>query len=147
MAEAPKALVLDWQTVAMQSVRKSRTSAGAERQAQSSVTSSQPEGSARPMGIRQLKIQDGADFTAGRAVIVYSGNVEADAAVLADIEMLLINMSIDLEVEDCAMVRLAKVRRSRSFMMVVAVIRKTQLTKTYMKLDNQMLKIVERNLN
>jgi hypothetical protein len=70
VAETPKALVLDWQTVFTQSVKKSRTSAGAERQAQFSVTSSQPEGSASPIGIRQLKTQEDADMTAGRAVIV-----------------------------------------------------------------------------
>ena len=52
------------------SVRKLRASAGADKQAQSSDTSSQPEGSASPMGMRQLKTQEGADWTAGRAVIV-----------------------------------------------------------------------------
>ena len=58
------------QTVLTQSVRKSRTSAGAERHAQSSDTSSQPEGSASPIGMRQLKTHEGADWTAARAVIV-----------------------------------------------------------------------------
>ena len=70
MALAPYSLVLDWQTVLAHSVSASRTSAGALRQAQSFVTSSQPEGSASPMGIRQLKTQGAAVWRAGRAVIV-----------------------------------------------------------------------------
>jgi hypothetical protein len=125
VAEAPKALALDWQTVLMQSVRKLRTSAGAERHAQSSVTSSQPEGSASPMGIRQLKMQDGADSTAGRAVMVYSGEVDVDSAALADVDMdvslIEPDMSVELELEVVATARAAKLRRLWSFMMKVAV--------------------------
>jgi hypothetical protein len=86
------------------SVRNSRTSAGAERHAQSSVTSSQPDESASPMGIRQLKTQEGADWTAGRAVMVYSGEVD---------------VSTVLEVEDCATASPTSVRRLRKFMMAV----------------------------
>jgi hypothetical protein len=131
VTEAPKALVLDLQTVLTQSVKTSRTSAGAERHAQSSVTSSQPEGSASPMGIRQLNMQDGADTTAGRAVMVYSGEVDVDAAALADMDIVLIEpaMSIELEVEVAATARPAKVRRLRSFMMRAAVILENSIGK------------------
>ena len=66
-----------------------RTSLGALRQAQFSVTSSQPEGSASPIGIRQLKTQGACDFTAGKAVIVYGGEVSTDDEdAAADIELL-----------------------------------------------------------
>ena len=78
MAEEAKASVLDLQTVAMQSVRKPAASTGAERQAQFSVTSSQPEGSARPIGIRQLKTHEFCDTTAGRAVMVYEGELSTE---------------------------------------------------------------------
>jgi len=47
-------------------------SGGAERHAQLLVTSSHPEGSARPIGIRQLKIQLGWDVIWGSAVMEYS---------------------------------------------------------------------------
>lgn len=113
--------MLDWQTVFTQSVRKSRTSDGAERHAQSSVTSSQPDGSASPMGIRQLKMQEGADSTAGSAVMVYSGEVEVNAAALEDMSIVLIDddMSIELEVEGAATARPTTVRRLRNIMMAV----------------------------
>lgn len=132
MAEAPKALVLDWQTVLTQSVRKSSTSAGAERHAQSSVTSSQPEGSASPMGIKQLKIQDGADLTAGRAVIVYSGEIDVEAASIVDMDMELIapDMSLALEVEAAATARRAKVRRLRTFMMGIGLVPMMEVVRT-----------------
>jgi hypothetical protein len=69
-------------------VKKSRTSAGAERQAQFSVTSSQPEESASPIGMRQLNRHEGADCTAGRAVMLYSGELSTPVDVAADISML-----------------------------------------------------------
>ena len=78
MAEDANASVLDLHTVATQSVRKAAASTGAERQAQFSVTSSQPEGSARPMGIRQLKTHEFCDLTAGRAVMVYGGELSTE---------------------------------------------------------------------
>lgn len=70
-------------------MRTSRTSAGALKHAQSLVTSSQPDGSARPMGIRQLKMHEGCDMTCGRAVMLYSGDeeVEAEPAVVLDVEL------------------------------------------------------------
>ena len=111
------ALVLDWQTVSMQPVSTSRTSAGALRHAQSFVTSSQPEGSASPIGIKQLKMQGGCDIIAGRAVMVYSGEVEVDAIVLMDVS--LIETDIDLDVDDWAITRDMRDRtRLKSFMVV-----------------------------
>ena len=112
--------MLDVQTVLTQSVRKSRTSAGAERQAQSSVTSSQPDGSASPMGIRQLKMQDGADLTAGRAVMVYSGEVEVGAAALV-MSIVVDDPDMSLMVEVCAPARLTIARKLRSFIITEAV--------------------------
>ena len=64
----------------MQPVRTSKTSLGALRQAQSLDTSSQPDGSANPIGIKQLYTHDGCDKTAGSAVMLYAGEEEvADA--------------------------------------------------------------------
>ena len=100
--------MLELQTVWTQPVKTSSTSTGAERHAQSSVTSSHPEGSARPIGMRQLKMQDGCDDTAGNAVIVYSGEVEVDAAALMDI-------SIVLEVEDWAADSVTKRNSARKY--------------------------------
>lgn len=65
--------MLEEQTVLMHSVMTWMASIGAERQAQSWSTSSQPLGSARPIGLRQLKTQGAADWrlmTAGTAVMV-----------------------------------------------------------------------------
>lgn len=62
--------MLDLQTVSTQPVRKSKTSFGALRQAQSLETSSQPDGSANPIGIIQLYTQEGCEMTAGSAVMV-----------------------------------------------------------------------------
>ena len=84
MAVEAKASVLDLQTVATQSVRKPAASMGAERQAQLSVTSSQPVGSARPMGIRQLKTHGFCDTTAGRAVMEYGGELSTE---VLDVDM------------------------------------------------------------
>ena len=67
----------------MQSVRTSKTSLGALRQAQSLDTSSQPDGSANPIGIRQLYTQDGCEETAGSAVMLYAGEEEVAAALAA----------------------------------------------------------------
>jgi hypothetical protein len=53
-------------------VIKPAASIGADRQAQSFVTSSQPDESASPIGIRQLKTQLGWLVTAGRSVMLYS---------------------------------------------------------------------------
>jgi hypothetical protein len=103
------ALVLDWQTVLMHPVSASRASAGALRHAQSFVTSSQPEGSASPMGIRQLKMQEGCDVTAGRTVMVYSGEIEVDTAVLMG--MSLIEIDMELGVDDLAWARGMKSKR------------------------------------
>lgn len=81
MAEEAKASVLDLQTVATQSVRKATASTGADRQAQFSVTLSQPEESARPIGMRQLKTHEFCDTTAGRAVMVYGGELSTEVLV------------------------------------------------------------------
>jgi hypothetical protein len=81
--------VLEWQTVTTQSVRKAAASIGADRQAQSLVTSSQPDESARPIGMRQLKMQLGWLETAGRSVILYSAT-----KLLTEVVMLII-MVID----------------------------------------------------
>ena len=75
--------MLDLQTVSTQLVRTSKTSLGALRQAQSLETSSQPEGSANPIGIRQLYTHDGWEMTAGNAVMLYSGEEEVAAALTA----------------------------------------------------------------
>ena len=74
--------MLDLHTVSMQPVSTSKTSLGALRQAQSLDTSSQPDGSANPMGIRQLYTQDGCDMTAGRAVMLYAGEEDVAAALM-----------------------------------------------------------------
>ena len=109
--------MLDWQTVSTQSVKKSRTSAGAERQAQFSVTSSQPEESASPIGIRQLKRHEGADWTAGRAVMLYSGELSTLVDIAADIAML------EEEVELMERTRdVVKERMARSFMIEGAIV-------------------------
>ena len=92
----------------MQPVSTSRTSAGALRHAQSFVTSSQPDGSARPMGIRQLKTQEGCDVTCGRAVMLYSGEEEVGAEPDA---------VPDVELTDWAMARGARRKRTESFML------------------------------
>jgi hypothetical protein len=111
--------VLDWQTVFTQSVKKSRTSAGAERQAQFSVTSSQPEESASPIGMRQLKRHEGADCTAGRAVILYSGELSTLVDIAADMSML----EDDDEVVLAERTRdVVKERMVRSFMIGGAIV-------------------------
>jgi len=76
-------------------VRTSSASLGALRHAQSLVTLLQPDGSANPMGIMQLKMQEGCCMTAGSAVILYAGEEEEADALMpmlvdaADIGMLL----------------------------------------------------------
>ena len=84
MASAPYELVLDRHTVLTQSVSTPSTSSGADRHAQSLVTSSHPLGSASPIGIRQFQTQGTLDArarTAGTAVMVYSGDVDVEAAM------------------------------------------------------------------
>jgi hypothetical protein len=73
-------------------------SAGAERQAQFSVTSLQPEESARPMGFMQLKRQLGAEATAGRAVMEYGGELSVEVVIAAESDID-IDMDIDIESE------------------------------------------------
>jgi hypothetical protein len=110
--------VLLLQTVSTQPVRKSITSAGAERQAQFSVTSSQPEGSARPMGIMQLKRQLGAEATIGSAVIEYGGELSVEVVAAADSVIDRdVNPDVDAEVDDAASARELSLRRknARSF--------------------------------
>jgi hypothetical protein len=68
----PKAAVLPLHTVLTQSVISPMAPAGALRQAQSLVTSSQPEASASPIGMRQLATQAGRAVTAGKAVMLNS---------------------------------------------------------------------------
>ena len=68
----------------MQPVMKSIALAGAERQAQLLVTLSQPTGSLSAPGKRQLKTQAGAETTAGRAVIEYSGESSVVVVAAAD---------------------------------------------------------------
>ena len=75
--------MLDWQTVCTQSVSTSKASLGALRHAQSLETSLQPEGSANPIGIKQLKTHEGCDMTAGSAVMLYSGEEKVAAALMA----------------------------------------------------------------
>ena len=109
--------MLDLQTVSTQSVKKLRTSAGADRQAQFSVTLSQPEESASPIGIMQLKRHEGADSTAGRAVMLYSGelstlvDIAADMAMLEE-EVVLVERTTDV----------VKERMARSFMIEGAIV-------------------------
>jgi hypothetical protein len=99
VAEEAKALVLDLQTVATQSVRKATASMGAERQAQFSVTLLQPEGPARPIGIRQLKTHEFWDTTAGRAVMVYGGELSTEVLVV-DMFMPPIDTPLAIDVPD-----------------------------------------------
>jgi hypothetical protein len=68
----------------MQPVMKSIALEGAERQAQLLVTLSQPTGSLSAPGKRQLKTQAGAETTAGRAVIEYSGESSVVVVAAAD---------------------------------------------------------------
>jgi hypothetical protein len=97
----------------MQLVRKSIASAGAERQAQFSVTSSQPEGSARPMGTMQLKRQLGAEATAGRAVMEYGGELSVEVDMDMDID-------IESEVDDAARTRQLRFKRKNAWSFIVA---------------------------
>lgn len=85
----------------MQPLSTSKTSLGAFKHAHSFVTSSQPDGSASPMGIRQLKMQEGCPVTAGRAVMVYSAAEAFGAAMFVDVDMLLSeDMDVSLDVDD-----------------------------------------------
>ena len=85
----------------MQPLSTSKTSLGAFKHAHSFVTSSQLDGSASPMGIRQLKMHEGCPVTAGRAVMVYSAAEAFGAAMFVDIDMLLIeDMDVSLDVDD-----------------------------------------------
>jgi hypothetical protein len=84
----------------MQPLSTSKTSLGAFKHAHSFVTSSQPDGSASPMGIRQLKMQEGCPVTAGRAVMVYSAAEAFRVAMFVDIDMLLsedVDTSLDVD--------------------------------------------------
>lgn len=78
------------------------------------------------MGIRQLKMQVGCDCTAGRAVMVYSGEDEVDAVLMAEVVVVvipLIVMTVTLDVEDRAMARaIWRERTRRSFMMIMMVV-------------------------
>lgn len=89
-------------------------SLGALRHAHSFVTSSQPDGSANPMGMRQLKTQEGCPVTAGRAVMLYSA---AEAFVVAVLDTLLIeDMDAPLDVDDWLIASATREERMRSFM-------------------------------
>jgi hypothetical protein len=105
----------------MQLVRKSIASAGAERQAQFSVTSSQPEGSARPMGTMQLKRQLGAEATAGRAVMEYGGELSVEVVIAAE-PVIDMDMDIDIEseVDDAARTRQLRFKRKNAWSFIVA---------------------------
>jgi hypothetical protein len=104
----------------MQPLSTSKTSPGALKHAHSFVTSSQPDGSASPIGIRQLKMQEGCPVTAGRAVMVYSAVEAFGAAMFVDIGVLLIeDMDISLDVDDWPIARAIRERKMRSFMVVV----------------------------
>ena len=84
----------------MQPLSTSKTSLGAFKHAHSFVTSSQPDGSASPMGIRQLKMQEGCPVTAGRAVMVYSAAEAFRVATFVDIDVLLsedVDTSLDVD--------------------------------------------------
>lgn len=94
----------------------SKTSAGALRHAQSFVTSSQPDGSASPMGIRQLKTQEGCDMTAGRAVMEYSGEEELAEALMAMVVVIAIPLAVPVDVDDWAMARATWRENTRSLM-------------------------------
>lgn len=98
----------------MQSVSTLKASFGAFRHAHSFVTSSQPDGSASPMGIKQLKMQDGWSVTAGRAVIVYSAAETLAAVMLADmaidVDMLLLPIE---DVDDWPMTRATREEKMR----------------------------------
>jgi hypothetical protein len=89
----------------MQPVMKSIALAGAERQAQLLVTLSQPTGSLSAPGKRQLKTQAGAETTAGRAVIEYSGESSVVVVAAADSDT-----DAKVEVMDAARARELRVR-------------------------------------
>jgi hypothetical protein len=61
------------------------------------------------MGIRQLNIQEGAEMTCGRAVMVYSGEVDVEAALPAG-----------LDVEPWAIARGTMARIGRNFMVGIS---------------------------
>ena len=105
--------MLDLHTVSTQPVRTSKTSLGALRQAQSLDTSSQPDGSANPIGIRQLYTQDGCEETAGSAVMLYGGEDEVAAALMAMlVDAAGIGRLLGTAVEDvCARVRPSRRKR------------------------------------
>ena len=119
-----KSLVLDLHTVLTQSVRTSKTSLGALRQAQSLDTSSQPDGSANPIGIRQLYTQDGCDMTAGSAVMLYAGEEEVTAALMAMlVDAAGIGRLFGTAVEDdCARERPSRRKRYSDFMVMCDMI-------------------------
>ena len=110
--------MLDLHTVSTQPVRTSKTSLGALRQAQSLDTSSQPDGSANPIGIRQLYMQDGCDKTAGSAVMLYAGEEEVAAALMAMlVDAAGIGRLLGTAVGDvCARVRPSRRNRYSNFM-------------------------------
>jgi hypothetical protein len=86
----------------MQLVITSRASLGALKHAQSFVTSSQPDGSANPIGIRQLKTQGACDTTTGSAVMLYS-KAELFAVVLIAVLVVIVLLPcVDTDVGDCA---------------------------------------------
>jgi hypothetical protein len=118
VALALYALVDSVHTVSMQPVSTSSTSAGALRQAHSLVTSSQPLGSARPMGMRQFQTQAGWAITLGSAVIVY-GAVEMLGAMGVGVvieAMLLMDMDIAF-VLDLAIVRAVRAEKIMDFIL------------------------------
>jgi len=97
----------------MQPVMKSIALAGAERQAQLFVTLSQPTGSLSAPGKRQLKTQAGAETTAGRAVIEYSGESSVEVAIDPD-------MVIEVVAEDAARAKELSVRMKNARSFIVA---------------------------
>jgi len=90
--------VFELQTVAMQSVITDIASTGAFKHAHWFVTSTQLDGSARPMGMRQFHTQCDCDCTAGSAVMVYSA-----ADTLAKDDGVAAGMAIDDTVIDVLM--------------------------------------------
>jgi len=118
------ASVLDLQTCCTQEVSASSAPLGALRQAQSLVTSSQPDGSANPIGNMQLKTQDGWLMTASSAVMLYSGEEEeADALIPMLVEAGAATRVLGMAVEGVwAQARASRRWRQKKYMVIVVLV-------------------------
>lgn len=69
------------------------------------------------MGTMQLKRQLGAEATAGRAVMVYGGELSVEVVIAVEP---VIDIDIESEVEDAARARQLRFRRQNAWSFIVA---------------------------